>query len=193
MRRSKQTPSWHHDSIPNTTPQRSRISRNLFSIISRFEELDAVSLPIKRKSLLPAPLQLSHTSPRRQTVTKAAQIRKLSRIFSPRDKSNGTQEVVGSIDEAALGRGDFKGVHGILDANSSARRHRKSKVRRARSSSRASSMKPHDISQDKGVVDTVEQEKREGGSKRRRTIKDFIRLYDGSMNPYFSLSLSLSC
>ena len=192
MRGSQQTVSWHHESIPNTTPQRSRVSGNLFSLISRFEELDAVSLPIKRKSLQPAPLQLSHASSKRPMGVKATQIRKLSRIFSPKDKSKGTQEIVNSLDEAALDRGDFKGAQGNLDANLSARRHEKGKPQKARSLSRAISIRPHETSQDKRVVDTVGQEKGEGGSRRRRTIKDIISLYDGSMNLYFSIYLSLS-
>ncbi|TVY45607.1 Pheromone P-factor receptor [Lachnellula occidentalis] len=188
MRGSKQTISWHHESIPDITSQRRRISSNLFSIISKFEELDAVSLPIKRKSLEPAPLQLARTWSRRQTGTKATQIDKASKIFSPKDNNNGIQEAAGSIHGVASGQGDSKRAQGSIDERSTARRRGKDNFRKA---SRDGSIRPHETFQDKGVVDTVGQGKGEGGSKRRRTIKDMIRLYDGSMNLSLSLSLSL--
>ena len=192
-RRSKQTQSWDHgqsESIHDILPRRPRVSINLFSIISKFEALDAISLPFKIRELQPAPLQLSRDSSRRQAGTRTNQIKKLSTFFSLRDKSTDSQKGLGSIDEFALGREDFLGAQVSIGANLTVSRHGKSKLGKPQSSSKDSPLRLRETFkafpyQDEGNRDTVLQEKSEGGSKRRRTIKDIIKFYDGSMNAHF--------
>jgi hypothetical protein len=192
-RRSKQTQSWlqlQSESIHDIPPRRPRASLNLLSIISKFEALDAISLPIKIPSLKPAPLQLSHNSSRRQTGTKASQIGKFPTIFSPRDKSTGNHDDIGSIDEFTLGRGDLSSTLDSIGAGSSPRRPRK--LRKSQPSNKANTFKPRETFeafhfQDDGSLDTVVgQEQSEEGPKRRKTIRDIINYFDGGMNVHFS-------
>ena len=193
-RRSKQTQSWHHlqsESVQELPPQRPRVSLGLVSMISKFEALDAISLPIKIQSLQPAPLQLSRNSSRRQTGTKVSQIRKLSSIFSPREKNTNSHDDIGSIDEFALGKGDYSSTVDSIGAGSSPRRPRK--LRKSQLSNKVDTIKPYETLkafhyQDGGRQDTVvtTQGQSEGRWKKRRTIRDIIKFYDGGSNAHFS-------
>jgi len=189
-RRSKETQSWHHlqpENIQELPPQRPIASFSVLSIISKFETLDAISLPIKIRSLQPAPLQLSRGSSRRQTGTRASQIGKISTIFSPRDRIADSHVDMGSIDEFKLGRDDCSSVLGSIGAGSSPRKPRK--LRKSQPPNKANTLKRREAiktfhHKDGGSLDTVitTQEQSEGGWKRRRTIRDIIKFYDGGMN-----------
>lgn len=196
-RHSKQTQSWHYQNsssinVNENSPRRPKISFNLFSIISKFEALDAISLPIKMPSLQPAPLQLSRNNSRRQTGTRASQIKRLSTIFSPRDRSTEYFADVGSNDESTSVE-ELSIAKESVGAGASARRHGKGKLRKSPPSARADARKSFKAFryQDHGSGDTViaMPERGEGGWKRRRTIKDMIKFYDGSMNEVLAFRL----
>jgi hypothetical protein len=91
----------HRDPLPLIALRPARVSSlNLYSIISRFEALDAVSLPPRIPPNQLAPLQVPRNSMRgRGDKGAAGQLWKLSTIFSPGIKTpvnrkirNGTQD-----------------------------------------------------------------------------------------------------
>lgn len=203
-RHSKQTQSYHNrrsEGIQIHTPQKLAprepssvrlthgTSFNMLSIISKFETLDAVSLPIKVPSLQPSHLHISRNSSRRNTGTEGTQIKRLSTIFSPRNKNSDIAGGVGHIDEVTLGR---EGAFNTEDFGGSAstRKSERGKLRKPQYPIKSGTSTNHAKSKDlpshyqgEGLSDTImaTQDTLEGRLKRRKTIKDIIRFYDGGI------------
>jgi hypothetical protein len=161
----------------------------MFSIISKFEALDAVGLPIKIPSLQPAHLHISRNSSRRNTGTESTQIKRLSTIFSPRNKSSDVADEVGHIDEATSGR-EGRLIAPEVGGSPPTKKLERVKLRKSqyliRPGTSTTYAKSKDLPshyQDRGSSDTimVTQDTLGGRLKRRKTIKDIIRFYDGGM------------
>jgi hypothetical protein len=183
-------------------------SLNLFSIISKFEALDAVSLPYRVPALQPAPLQVSHNSARKTGGTGATgQLRKLSIIFSPENKTpvsrksqNEPQENThprqeresiftedentGTIKKSAVQRSSWRNR---TRKNLSPRKSRSSLLGSGMGRSRSGSP----VKKGLGAWSVGQMEVEGTAKKRGRSIKDMIRFYDGgtSLPPYCAIFL----
>jgi len=208
---SRHRQSYHYTRSENTqihTPQQLRQpesssvrlpgrSHNMFSMISKFEALDAVSLPIKIPSLQPAHLQISRNSSRRQTGTENTQIKRLSTIFSPRNKSNDLPDGVGHIDELPSGREGSSNIQGV-GGTSLLKKPGRGRLRKAQPSIKPTTSASPLIAkqlpcrlQDKGSGDTVQatQGPQEVRLRRRKTIRDIIRFYDGGKTTLLHMAI----
>lgn len=185
--------------LPVLRPARNS-SRNLFSIISKFEALDAVSLPPRIPALQPAPLQVSHnSSARRRGNTRATdQLRKLSTIFSPESKTPVSRDIRHETQENAYPGQDrnMSNEHENSETNSKSvaaksswrnRTKRSFSPRKSKGSSRGSgragarsdSPTKTNIQHLGGTSNAIDT----GAKKRGSSIKDMIRFYDGGISP----------
>lgn len=205
---SQPSPQSHQDNSTNTSPRNNKkhtssapiphgVSFNLVSLVTKFETLDALSLPIAIPFLQPAPLQISRTASRQKDATGTSYKRKLSTIFSLR---RGSMERCG-IDtfEDEIKRG----VAGIFSSSnpkwpsSLDKEIDQRKLRKAQTS-----YKPSSIRLRGGVWDPVETihgigigavagpyvqneilDEKKGGS-----IQDKIRFFDGGKNHSCTIS-----
>ena len=165
-----------------------RINLNLLSRISKFEALDALSMPIKLSSLRPAHLQIS----RNPTSLKGTEInhrKKLSTIFSPSSES---RDEYGQLDDG------FTSEQGT-PASSKPRKWFSSRTADSRKLRRSqASYKSANIRMRGGVQDMTEASESKGfdtfaiadvqneAPARKKTIRDMIKLYDGSSDKVVS-------
>ncbi|EPE29445.1 hypothetical protein GLAREA_00605 [Glarea lozoyensis ATCC 20868] len=186
--------------ISNTALRPTRTSSlNLFSIISKFEALDAVSLPCQIPALQPAPLQVSHNSVKRRGETGATgHMKKLDTVFSPDnhtptgrktryDTQENThpeqesesifneQETAGTIRKLTPVKSSWRN---LSKKNLSSRRSRSSLLGNGRGRSRSSSPTKPRIQPWSGGMNSIES----GSQKRGKSIKDMIRFYDGAFS-----------
>jgi hypothetical protein len=162
------------------------ISLNLISLVSRFEALDALSLPFKHSSLQPASLRVSQKISARRVEKSANHCTKLSTILIPTaNQSPQEYSHVMSEDEPTSGRDD------VFISSSSTLRFSPEKpimryVRKAQTCRQPSTTRLRG-----GDWDTIQAmtRNRAGINKafnevpnnkdERRSIRDIIRLYDG--------------
>lgn len=99
-RSQKLPPTKLADSSPSTKYKTSSFrllresSLNLFSLISKFETLDVLGLPVRIKTAQPAPLQTQQNSTKKRAGTGATHQKRLSTIFCPGNRS---QENYGDV------------------------------------------------------------------------------------------------
>ncbi|KAK0108996.1 hypothetical protein ONS96_002833 [Cadophora gregata f. sp. sojae] len=165
------------------------ISFNLVSLVTKFEALDALSLPFTTPSFQPAPLQLSRNSPIQKGGKGAGYRRRLSTIFSPKRGSSEKRDNRSVEEDIQPAYTDiFESLNsrklGLLGTKADSRKLKKAQT----------SYKPSSIKLRGGVWDTadfingrkfgtvaapyIENEKlddNKGGS-----IRDKIKFYDGS-------------
>lgn len=165
------------------------ISQNLVSLVSRFEALDALSLPIHLPPEPPVPLVSSRgLRLRRTTGIGASNQRELSRISSLKENENfeehGNHHCVNTSE-----RDD------IINSSSSAKLASPKQTNRRRLQ-RAQPLLKHSNKTVSGWISDFSQQERSheastfGGpvstnKTGRKSIRDMIKLYDGSMENIF--------
>ena len=158
------------------------ISVNLFSLISKFEALDSLSLPTNVPTLQPAALQLSRGSHRLRGGTYASPQKRLSIIFSPRNHSGNryrsiySEDDFGSAGEDILGEANLI-THGYAGENSGPGRIRRHKLPRTPASIRlpGRNRKASPI-----AAPTTYPQIPPTRGNRGSAVRDIIRFYDGS-------------
>ncbi|PVH80759.1 hypothetical protein DL98DRAFT_654454 [Cadophora sp. DSE1049] len=167
------------------------ISFNLVSLVTKFEALDALSLPFTTPSLQPAPLQISRNSSRQKEGTGFHYRRRLSTIFSPKRGSSEKRENGPSEAELQPAYTDIfdsltSRTLGSLDKKADSR-----KLRKAQTSYKPSSIRlrggvwdPSDAFHGRGIgavaapyIENERLDEKKGGS-----IRDKIRFYDGTVS-----------
>lgn len=173
-------------------PPKRSTSLNLFSIINKFEALDAVSLPYRYPGLQPAPLQVSRNSSKRRDGYGGG-MERLSTIFSPGSKGYETYEGYIPLGSEENLRPTPRGYEPTISTeectpNSGIKRWRgpprksmspqKSKIltinrgdRRSRSDS--------DLKDTSRLLSSAKTRLENEGSKRHKSIKERIKFYDG--------------
>ncbi|CAG8982849.1 hypothetical protein HYALB_00006659 [Hymenoscyphus albidus] len=170
-------------------PPKRSLSLNLFSIINKFEALDAVSLPYRYPGLQPAPLQVSRNTSRRRDGHGAGMDR-LSTIFSPGGKGYegyiplGSEECLRpiprrqepsvSVEECTPTTG-IKRWKGRPRKSMSPQKSNTSTTERGNRRSRSDS----DLKDTSRLLSSAKTRLENGGSKRHRSIKEMIKFYDG--------------
>jgi hypothetical protein len=164
----------------------SRTSFNLLSRISKFEALDALSLPTKSSSPRPVYPQISQT-PSSRNGTEASQTKRLSTIFSPSIESR----------EQKFPSEDFISGRDTLDSTKSkiwlltSKKTNSRKLQKSQLSNKPSRIKlrggvwdPAGTSESNviGVVPTPYGRKEVAKKK----IRDMIKFYDGSADTFLS-------
>ena len=167
------------------------ISHNLISLVSRFEALDALSLPFKHSSPQLGSLRGLHNSSARRVGAGASYCTKLSTIFIPSmNRSPLGYPHIFSEDNLPSGRDD------IFISSSSPLRLSSTKINsryigKAQSSSKPSSTRLHGGEWDacQATASKISKARNEGPNNKdvRRPIRDIIRLYDGSESNLLSL------
>jgi hypothetical protein len=163
------------------------INLNLLSRITKFEALDALSMPVKLSSLRPAHLRISrNSSPRKGT--EARHRKRLSTIFSPSSESR--DEYIQIEDDFASERDTLassKPRKWFSSKTADSRKVRRSQASHKSANARLSGRvwetteaprsKEPAVTIPEGQNDTV---------TRKKTIREMIRLYDGSSDKVVS-------
>ncbi|KAH8687205.1 hypothetical protein BGZ60DRAFT_536104 [Tricladium varicosporioides] len=198
--RTRSYNTWSNRPSKNTSPQRSHLQKsttcrsrtssfNLFSLISKFEALDALSLPCRNTALQPVPLRMSQNSTRSKDRITSKQMKKLSTIFSPGEEN--VPQLVDSMAEnlsLLLEKADLPNMQNTTKVDSTVKRSiwRKSRKSISSNTSTVSTIPPK-------IRDPNRPRKRSGSSmnfsqqqtttqqKRQKSIKDIIRFYDGAV------------
>jgi len=161
-----------------SVPRRKGFSLNLLSLISKFEALDALSLPIQFPTLRPAPLQVSPNYSRHEE-TEASRRGALLTIFNLKSES---QDVCTPIVSRTSGPDD---VFGPTSSRISYSAPKTRKLRKVQVYSKPSSIKQlggvwgRAESEDMGGITALFVESK-APNKKRNSIQDMVRLYDGS-------------
>lgn len=169
----------------SSVPLSRGINLNLLSRVSKFEALDALSTPIKLLSLRPAHLQMSRNSASLKG-TETSHRKRLSTIFSP--SSDGRDEYTRIGDDftseqvpLAFSKSrkwfssktiDLKKVRGSQASYKSANRMIRGGVR--------------DTSQSKAIGIVASAYVQNEAPARKSSMKDIIKLYDGSSDKVVS-------
>lgn len=177
-------PKYSERILSNSSPHQLPygVSHGVLSIISRFEQLNAGSLLVEASSLRPAALQLSRSSSRRRT---GIILKKFPAIYSPNENSSDTQYNIDHEDKDLSVCGGF---FGVPTRTTSVNSRRTNELQEFRPSGIILSSKvtgdfkvptaQHPI--EKAVSTTVELSRScVEDPKRRKTVKDIIRFYDG--------------
>jgi hypothetical protein len=163
------------------------ISHNLISLVSRFEALDALSLPFKHSSPQMASSRGSKNSPARQVGADASHRTNLSTIFIPSmNRSLLGYPYIFSEDDLPSGRDDI-----FISSNSPLRlsptKLNSRYIGKAQSSSKPSSTRLRGGNWEAcqataSNISGKDKAPNEGLNNKdvRRSIRDIIRLYDGS-------------
>lgn len=164
------------------------INLNLLSRISKFEALDALSMPIKLTSFRPAHLKSARNSTSHRG-TEAGHRKRLSTIFNPSSES---RDKYIPIDDELTSKQDTA-------ASPKSRKWFSSKTVDSRKPRRSeASYKSANIRMREGVGDTTEASESKGigtvaaayvqneGPARKKMMEDMIKLYDGSLEEVVS-------
>ena len=164
------------------------MSFNLVSLVTKFEALDALSIPFTTSAVQPAPPRISRNSPRQKTGTGSNYRRRLSTIFSPKrgssDKygngpSEAGQPVYTDIFDILTSR-----TLGSLNKNTDARKLKKERhsYKFGSARSRAGVWYPADTHHGRkcGTVAAPYVENERLDEKKGGSVRDKIRFYDGS-------------
>ena len=172
------------------------ISHNLISLVSRFEALDALSLPFKHSSPQLGSLRGLQNSSARRVGADASHYTNLSTIFFPSmNRSPLGYPHIFSEDNLPSGRDD------IFISSSSPLRLSSTKLNsryigKAQSSSKPNSTRLHSGEWDacQATASKISKARNEGPNNKhvRRPIRDIIKLYDGSESNSLSLGSNLS-
>lgn len=167
------------------------VSFNLVSLVTKFEALDALSLPVTSPSLQPAPLHISRKSSRQKDGRGSRYRRRLSTIFSPKRGSTENHDPGHSEEDIQARQVDIFGFSnsrkfGSLDKMIDARKLRKSQTSNKPSSvrSRGGVWDPADAvhGREIGAVAAPYVQNETQDEKKRGSIKDRISFYDGGKN-----------
>lgn len=172
-------PSIQHASIGATH----RISFNLVSLVTKFEALDALSLPFKLPSLQPAPLQISPRPRRRGGGKATGHLRRLSTIFSPNRSGGDNEDPFFSENDPHPGREDLF-ISSTTKISHSLNKQDAKKLRKIQStqdgnSSRRWVRSSKNLQESPRSVVTAHYVKNEFPAKNKHSIRDMIKLYDG--------------
>jgi hypothetical protein len=164
-------------------------SLNLLSRISKFEALDALSLPIKFLSLRPQHLQISRNSSSRRG-TEASQARRLSTIFSPSTECR--EQAFPSEDDFTSGP-DTLGSSRSRTWLPASKRSNSIKLQKSPTSYKSSSIRMHrgiwepgDACESKGIGAMPAPYLQKKHPSTRKTIREMIKFYDGSTENFVS-------
>jgi hypothetical protein len=177
------------------------ISVNMISLISKFEALDALSLPVKIPSLQPTPLRLSRDSFRRKGGTGASQQKNLSTIFSPRSCSRNRYRSVYSEEDfnsagedilwkSTLTTGGFSGDK--LELGRIRKPNSPHKIGSIRLHGRVRNTSLHSPSKPSAAVASSYIQTEPIRSKHGNTVRDMIRFYDGSTDHFVDPDTSVT-
>jgi len=164
------------------------ISFNLVSLVTKFEALDALSLPFTTSSVQPAPLRISRNSPRQKTGTGSNYKRRLSTIFSPK---RGSSEKYGN-EPSEAGQPVYTDIFDTLTSRTLGSLNKKTDVRKPRKErksykygsmrSRGGVWDPAAANHSRGsgtkAAPYIENERLDG--KKGESVRGKIRFYDGS-------------
>ncbi|KAE8445641.1 hypothetical protein EG329_012938 [Mollisiaceae sp. DMI_Dod_QoI] len=160
-----------------------RISSNLVSLVTKFEALDALSLPFKVPSLQPAPLEVSSPVRRRGGGTATGAFRRLSTIFNQRGSGGDREDPFFSEGDAISSRENIFNLSSakVLVSLSKADSMRSKKVQNKSSGNSIKKWgRVAKVGQDSPASNiTAPYVKNEFPTKNKGTIRDKIRLYDG--------------
>lgn len=160
-----------------------RISFNLISLVTKFEALDALSLPTKVRYLQPAPLQVSPQLRRRGGGKATGRFRRLSTIFSPSRSDGGSEDPFFSETDPYSGRENLFSSSNVKLTISLSKADAK-KLRKVQSTSNGNSIRRwgrsvKTVQQSPASVVIAPYVKNEFSVKNKRSIRDMIKLYDG--------------
>lgn len=162
-----------------------RISFKLVSLVTRFEALDALSLPFKLPSLQPAPLKVSSRVYKRRGGTLTGHLRRLSTIFSPPSRSDVDKEdPFFSEEDPASGRNNLFSLSNARASDPLVNKMNSKQLRSTKSLYNAGSVRVKGgmSNQDHGTPKssiTAPYITNESPSRSQRSIRDMIKLYDG--------------
>jgi hypothetical protein len=169
----------------------SRTSFNLISLITKFEALDALSLPFQSPSLQPAPLQVSPRLRKRGGGggTVAGHFRRLSTIFSPPSGSGvDNEDPFVSEDDPLSGRETLFSSSKARAFGSHTSKADTRSLGKLRGTHKRGSIliTSADTQKQKYTATsnvTAPYVKNEFPSNHKRSIRDMIKLYDGGSFP----------
>jgi hypothetical protein len=164
------------------------INLNLLARISKFEALDALSMPIKLSSLRPAHLKISRNSVSLKG-TETIHRKRLSTIFSPSSES---RDEYAQLDDEFTSEQDTpaspKSRKWFFSKTTDSR-----KLRRSQASYRSPNIKMRggvretsETPETKGIDTVTITDVQKEAPSRRKTIRDMIKLYDGSSDKVVS-------
>jgi len=181
---------------PKTQSTSVRVTRginlNLLSRISKFEALDALSMPIKLPNLRPAHLQVSRNSSSLKG-TETSHRKRLSKIFSPSSEHRGDYT---RIEEEAIPEQDT-----LVSPKSrkwfSSKTTKSRKMQKSEASHTSAKIKVQvgvrdttDASESKGIGAVTSPYVKNEVPERKKSMGDMIKLYDGSSDKVVSKSNS---
>lgn len=204
-RRSRQTQTYHTSPAKHSFPRElspqnhaarsaslqlpQRMSLNLLSLVSKFEALDAFSLPIKFPSMCPAPLQVSRNSSITRRVTATSHKRRLSTIFSPTNENRERDILSPSEDDITSERDTLYLAKSRTWIPS--QKYFLRKPRKSQDSSKSSDLRMRngvrgneDIREGIGVRSVTAPYVQNETPAKKRGIRDMIRFYDGSTDTF---------
>ncbi|CZR53032.1 uncharacterized protein PAC_02910 [Phialocephala subalpina] len=163
-----------------------KISFNLVSLVTKFEALDALSLPLKVRSLQAAPLQVSPRLRRRGGGKATGRLRRLSTIFSPSRSSGGNDDPFFSETDPYSGRENIFSSSNVKVTTSFSKAGTK-KLRKVQSTHNGNSIRKwgrgsKTVQESPASVVTAPYVKNEFPVKNKPSIRDMIKLYDGAIS-----------
>ncbi|KAG4440679.1 hypothetical protein IFR05_003825 [Cadophora sp. M221] len=165
------------------------ISFNLVSLVTKFEALDALSLPFKTPSLQPAPLKISRNSSQHNNCAGSRYRRRLSTIFGPKRGSAERHDF--SLSEEEFKAGDIFGSSNSRQIKPLHKKVDARKLRKAQTSYKPSSIRlrggvwdPADATHGEGIGAVAAQyvQNELPDEKLRGSIRDRIKFYDGAVS-----------
>ncbi|KAF8858882.1 hypothetical protein BDZ45DRAFT_802086 [Acephala macrosclerotiorum] len=179
---SPKPPTFQRGSIRATH----KISFNLVSLVTKFEALDALSLPFKPQSLQPAPLQVSPRLRRRGGGKATGHLKRLSTIFSSNRSGGDNEDPFFSEDEPYPGRENLFSSSNAKTSDSLNKQDIK-KLRKVQSTRNGNSIRrwgrsSKNVQKSPASVVTAPYVKNEFPAKNKRSIRDMIKLYDGAIS-----------
>ncbi|PBP17804.1 mating-type alpha-pheromone receptor PreB [Diplocarpon rosae] len=163
-------------------------SFSLVSLVSKFEALDALSLPFAIPALQPAPLHISRNQSWRRGDTGSNCKRKLSTIFSPRSESLDRHDSAFSEDETRPARPDMLGASNYRARGTLEKQNNVGKFDKAQDGQKPSSIMPRGATWDPGptarskAVGVVIAPHAQNETLDDNRLRDKIRFFDGTVS-----------
>ncbi|KAI6711176.1 hypothetical protein JHW43_006319 [Diplocarpon mali] len=158
------------------------------SLVSKFEALDALSLPFAIPALQPAPLQISRSPLRKRDCMGNNYKKRLSTIFSPRRGSSDRQDIAFSEDETRPAQPDIFSSSNSRELGFLGKQNDVGKVGRAQDAQESCSIRlrggiwdPNQITRGK-ATEAVTTPQVQNETLEDNSLRDKINFYDGTIS-----------